>query len=233
VTWTLAHAMWMLALAAVSLLLHSPLVAAVGGAASLGFFVLGNRGRFTAQGPFGAANAVTSLRLALVVAIAASTRAGPALAIALVLFLALDGVDGYLARVTRAGSRFGARYDMETDALLVLVAGLKLFAAGRLGAFVVIPGLLRYTYAAAVVLLPEGRGEAPRSLLGRSVFAVVVLAFSVSAWPLLERHGAVTATATALIVLSFARGVLYTWGPQNLGAGLAEPPDGEPRGRPG
>jgi len=213
----------MLVLAGVAALVRNPGLAAAGGAASLVFWVLRHRGRFTARGPFGAANCVTSLRLALVVVIAAAPHAGPALAAAFVLFLALDGVDGYLARITSSASAFGARYDTETDALFVLVAGLELFSAGRLGAFIVVPGLLRYAYVAAVALLPEGRGEAPRSLLGRSVFAVVVLAFAVSAWPLGAQHALLAAAATVLVVLSFARSALFTWGPR--GVAVAPPLD--------
>jgi hypothetical protein len=50
-----------------------------------------------------------------------------------ILALTLDGVDGWLARLRGTQSRFGARFDMETDALLVLVLSVPRLAvrAGR------------------------------------------------------------------------------------------------------
>ena len=51
---------------------------------------------------------------------------GPGLAL-VVVALALDWVDGQVARRTGTCSAFGARFDMETDAFLILV--LSAYAA--------------------------------------------------------------------------------------------------------
>ena len=47
---------------------------------------------------------------------------------------ALDGVDGWVARRTRTASAFGARFDMETDALLILVLSALVWRVGKAGA---------------------------------------------------------------------------------------------------
>ena len=75
---------------------------------------------------FGAANLVTTARAALMALVAALAGvAGTAdalwLAIGLTTIVALlDGMDGWLARRTGMASEFGARFDMETDAALIL-----------------------------------------------------------------------------------------------------------------
>src|SRR5690606_30208717 len=80
---------------------------------------------------FGYANFVTAFRGALV------SLTGPTVScfdslhqadtvlwvlVGVVVFaLALDGIDGYLARKYRQESELGARFDMEVDALLILI----------------------------------------------------------------------------------------------------------------
>src|SRR5215510_11499311 len=76
---------------------------------------------------FGPANAVTTVRAALASLMlgligepTGPTVAWTAASLASAATL-LDGVDGFLARRTRMSSTFGARFDMEVDALVVLV----------------------------------------------------------------------------------------------------------------
>ena len=80
---------------------------------------------------FGAANIVTSARLALVALLAATHRRartrrrsrGPPPCWQS-RWTVLDGTDGWLARRSGVVSAFGARFDMETDALLIMVLAL-------------------------------------------------------------------------------------------------------------
>lgn len=65
------------------------------------------------------------------------------------VFLLADGVDGKLARRQGTVSPFGARFDLEVDALFVLIAGILLLRAEQLGPWVLITGLLRYGYLLA------------------------------------------------------------------------------------
>src|SRR5258708_2988012 len=108
----------MLVLAAVAWKLGDTRIAPCGGAASLGIFVAAHSGEWTPGGRFGLANAVTALRIVLIVVFASLPSLGPAASLTLAAFLCLDGVDGFIARrppVT--ASKFGAQFDMETDAL--------------------------------------------------------------------------------------------------------------------
>ena len=57
--------------------------------------------------------------------------------------VALDGVDGALARGRNETSAFGARFDMETDALLILVLAALVWQHGKAGVWI----LLRRTAA--------------------------------------------------------------------------------------
>ena len=113
---------------------------------------------------FGAANQVTVARGALVALLAGligeHTVAGaPWLALALATVVAVfDGVDGWLARRTGMASDFGARFDMETDALLILVLALLAWQFGKAGVWVLSSGLLRYGFVAAGLALPWMRG---------------------------------------------------------------------------
>ena len=78
-----------------------------------------------------------------------------ALAMALATVVAvLDGIDGWLARRTGMASDFGARFDMETDAALIMVLALLAWQFGKAGVWVLASGLLRYA------LRRRGRGAA-------------------------------------------------------------------------
>ena len=93
---------------------------------------------------FGPANYVTTIR-AILVALAAGVIGYPAtpevlwVVIGLVGVMgALDGLDGWLARRTAMESAFGARFDMETDALLVLVLSVLVWQHEKAGAWVLV-----------------------------------------------------------------------------------------------
>ena len=120
--------------------------------------------------------------------------------------LALDAVDGAVARRTVATER-GARFDMETDAAAVLV--LSLAAAPVVGAWVVLAGLLRYSWAAAGLLQPALRAPLPFSQSRRVVAGVqgpALLAAVVPGVPVTVAV-AVCATALAALLWSFGRDV--------------------------
>ena len=79
--------------------------------------------------------------------------------------LALDAVDGWVARRTGTVSELGARFDMEVDAFLILV--LSAYVADSLGGWVLAIGLMRYAFAAAGWVLPWLRGRAPAAVLAQ------------------------------------------------------------------
>ncbi len=160
-----------------------------------------------------AANAVTSARLLLVVLLAiwpCSPVAGPqplAAGCAFVVF-ALDGMDGWLARRLQQSSAFGARYDMETDACFIAVLATVAWQTGAAPALALLAGALRYFYVLGLALLQASDADAPRSTLGRFIFAVVVVAFTAAlAW--LPYHVPLVLLANALLVYSFGRS--FAW----------------------
>jgi hypothetical protein len=104
---------------------------------------------------FGPANQVTAARAVFVGLIAGligevSEPAVAAVAAAgAIAVTAMDGVDGWLARRTKMSSAFGARFDMEVDALLILILSVLAWQYEKAGAWVMLSGLLRYVFVLA------------------------------------------------------------------------------------
>jgi hypothetical protein len=125
---------------------------------------------------FGLANLVTLARGALTLLLLAllGAPAGTALgwlAVALgIAAVALDGVDGQLARSRGEVSDFGARFDMETDALLILVLAALVWQLDKAGAWILLAGLLRYLFVPRAM---SGRGSSDhcRRVAGGKRFA--------------------------------------------------------------
>jgi phosphatidylglycerophosphate synthase len=80
------------------------------------------------------------------------------LAIIAAVILILDGLDGTVARRTGMASPFGARFDMETDALFVLAICWLVMATGQAGAWMLAFGSLRYAFLLAGMRLPQLNG---------------------------------------------------------------------------
>jgi phosphatidylglycerophosphate synthase len=206
------HAVWMLAATGASLASGNALPAAAAGALSLCTSVLLHRGHWTPSGALGAGNALTLLRLAMIVALAplCLQPPGPAAALLVLAIFTLDGVDGWLARKRGQASLFGAHLDMECDALLVLLCALVLYQHDRLSAFILVPGLLRYLYVIFLLLVPAAGGEAPRSNIGRYAFSAMVVSLIASLWPL-PLHVPFAQFASLAIAASFARSLYYSF----------------------
>lgn len=132
---------------------------------------------------FGAANAVTLARLVGTCWIVALTVEAALIGLAtgerlLVIALAsvclvLDGVDGRLARSRGEVSDFGARFDMETDALLLLSMSLVVPLLGIAGWWVVAIAGLRYSYLVASWFVPSLRIPLTDKVARRKTIAVV------------------------------------------------------------
>jgi phosphatidylglycerophosphate synthase len=125
-----------------------------------------------ARGPagFGIANQVTLLRAGLVCLAGGALLAGEptaslgwSLAALVATALSLDAVDGFLARRLDLASHFGARFDLEVDALLLLVLAMLVWQAGKVGPWVLAIGLVRYLFVLAGWLLPRLRCPLPPS----------------------------------------------------------------------
>ena len=185
--------------------------------AAIGAVVLGRLAAFHPHPRFGLGNAVTLVRaggtavivaLAVEPALVAGDAAWSALGLALAL-LALDGVDGWLARRQGLVSAFGARFDLEVDALLVLaLAGLAL-GLGKAGPWVLAIGLMRYAFAAAGWLMPALAAPLPPSERRRAVCALEIAVLALLLAPPLAPPASALLAAAALAALaaSFATDV--------------------------
>ena len=180
--------------------------------------LLGRALRRSGRLGLGAANQVTLGRATLVggvAALAADAVRGPVPVAAVVVLatvaLVLDGVDGQVARRTGSETPLGARFDMEIDAVLILV--LSVVVAGSLGAWVLAIGVLRYAFVAAARALPWLRGSLPPRFSRKVVAAVQGIALVVAASGLLPGVLAVALVAAALASLlwSFGRDIAGLW----------------------
>lgn len=170
---------------------------------------------------FGAANQVTLIRGTLVAMLAGliGETADIALA-ALVTAVAtgiavLDGVDGWLARRLCLASAFGARFDMETDALLIMVLAVLAWQFGKAGVWVLGSGLLRYAFVATGTALPALRRPLPSSKRRKAVAVAQVVALIVAVAPFVpaEVTAPVAAIALGALTISFLVDVVWLFSP--------------------
>lgn len=172
---------------------------------------------------FGYANLVTAVRASMICLIGATVFLADgfgssngilwSLILLTSLALLLDGADGYLARRTREASELGARFDMEMDALLILILSAGVFHLGKAGAWVLLIGLMRYAFVLAQLLLPRLRGSLAPSfrrqlicVIQVGVLCSLLLPFVV---PPLSAFAA--SAALALLVYSFALDIRALW----------------------
>jgi phosphatidylglycerophosphate synthase len=118
---------------------------------------------------FGAANRITLLRVAFTALAAAAIGEMPDAALSwsivafITLTLFLDGFDGYVARRTDSMSAFGARFDMETDAALIMVLSLLSWQFGKAGIWILAAGGMRYAFVLSASVLHWMRAPLPPS----------------------------------------------------------------------
>jgi phosphatidylglycerophosphate synthase/uncharacterized membrane protein YbhN (UPF0104 family) len=177
--WTFANALSMLVATALVLWLSYPPLLAFVGALCFFFLVAQARGNWTPTGSFGLPNTVTTLRLVLTMAmlLAFAREPGWVLAAVGLVNLLLDVVDGWLARRSGLSGEFGARYDIEADALLVLALGVLLHHRGLAGPWVILAGAWRYLYVLSPLVFPTNNGEAKRSRHGRAAYVLMLASF--------------------------------------------------------
>lgn len=172
---------------------------------------------------FGAPNRVTSVRAALTALCGGLAAVAPALdaqdrwlwafvAMATTALL-LDGVDGWLSRRLRLSSAFGARYDMEIDALLILLLALAAWRLDKAGAWILAIGAMRYGFVAAGHAWPWLAAKLPPSRRRQAICVVQGIALCVALAPAVPHpYSALPAAlALALLVASFALDVRWLW----------------------
>jgi phosphatidylglycerophosphate synthase len=166
---------------------------------------------------FGPANQITTVRALLVSIVASYIGEGTDPAAAMTAAAAataatmLDGVDGWLARRTRMASAFGARFDMEIDALLVQVLAVLAWQFGKAGAWVLTSGLLRYAFVAAGWVWPWIERPLFPSLRRKTICIVQIAALIVVLLPPITPPVSAIVAAGALAVLAYSFLVDTVW----------------------
>jgi phosphatidylglycerophosphate synthase len=125
--------------------------------------------------------------------------------------LVLDAVDGYVARRTRSATGFGARFDMEVDAFLLVA--LSVYVSRSLGWWVLAIGAMRYAYVVGGWIWRWLCRPAPPRYWCKVVAAIQGIVLTVAASGLLPRmlNLVAVACALALLVESFGRDILWQW----------------------
>jgi phosphatidylglycerophosphate synthase len=166
----------------------------------------------------GWASWITLIRATLAVGVAALTAASFERAVAVTtvvtlasVALALDFVDGWIARRTATESALGAKLDGEVDAFLILVLSIEV--APTAGGWVLAIGLARYAFLAAGWRLHWMRAPLPRRDWRKTVTASQGVALVIAASGVAPSWLSRVLLAVALVVLveSFGRDVWWLW----------------------
>jgi len=166
----------------------------------------------------GVANSVTLARATLavgaatLVAEAFDHRAAVAMLVSIAAAaLALDAIDGWIARRTKTTAAFGARFDGEVDAFLILV--LSVYVSRSAGNWVLIIGAARYVFFAAGWPLPWMRARLPPRSWRKFVAATqgVVLTVAAAHVVPMALTRAVLVGSLVLLAESFGRDVVWLW----------------------
>ena len=170
----------------------------------------------TGMSALGPANQVTLGRAILVggvTALAVTSLTAdiprPVLVTLIGVALALDGVDGQVARRTGSTSALGARFDMEIDAFLILV--LSVFIGDRFGWWTVAIGAFRYAFVAASWALPWLTAALPPRFSRKVVAALQGVVLVTATAGLLPYGVARSAVIVALASLTWSFGRDIRW----------------------
>lgn len=159
---------------------------------------------------FGTANQLTTVRAAFCALLAgligesvSDILVATGAAVGLVV-LTLDGLDGWLARRTKMASAFGARFDVEVDALLIQTLAILAWQGGKAGPWIVLSGLLRYGFVAASWLLPWMQRPLTPTSRGRIICVVQTAALVVVLAPGMTPPLSSTIAAFALAAMCYS-----------------------------
>lgn len=166
---------------------------------------------------FGLANRITTARAFFVALLAGfigeATHSGIAASAVGIGALAttLDGVDGWAARRTRSESPFGARFDLEVDALLVQVLSILVWQQGKAGAWVLLSGLLRYLFGAAGWMFPWLQRPVAPNLQRKAICIIQITGLLVALLPSITPPASAFIAAVALMILTYSFVVDTVW----------------------
>jgi phosphatidylglycerophosphate synthase len=166
---------------------------------------------------FGPANQVTLVRAIMTVLVLALVAESPNLAVTWLavavatVALALDGIDGWLARRHGDSSAFGARFDMETDALLIFSIAALSWQQGKAGAWILAAGLLRYLFLASGQLLSWMQRPLPDRRRRRVICVVQIISLILCLLPLVPTPLSSVAALIGLTLLTASFAIDIQW----------------------
>jgi phosphatidylglycerophosphate synthase len=191
-----------------ALLRVPPAVIAIAPVLTFGALIAWCHRAWTPRGGFGAANATTLLRLLIILGLILLPGLGSGLQFALALSaLALDGLDGWLARMLGLSSEFGEYFDKEVDSIFTLILGMMLFREGLLGAWILIPGGMRYAFVLFIKFVRPPKVKETGTTMGKIVCVMVVSALMICLLPVSRVRAPLAITATLVLFGSF----VYSW----------------------
>ena len=167
----------------------------------------------------GAANQITLVRATLVIPTAALVlQPAPFEAMALwwiagvaAVAIALDGLDGLVARRSGQETGFGARFDMELDSFLMLALSALVWRAGRADAWVLLVGAPRYLFVAAGWIWSALTAELPPRFRRKTVCVVQGIALILCLAPIVPPELVLPVAAGALALLAYSFAVDVVW----------------------
>lgn len=171
--------------------------------------------RLRLGGPWTPADTVTACRLALIVVCVCQIIHSPpglnwSAVIIGALALALDGLDGFVARRTQV-TEAGAGFDETVDALFILILGLALVPMW--GWWTALPGMYYYAFRFITVLRPQWQQRLPFSQMRKVVAAAQGVLLITAASPLALAHEWVgfgaAGLALAALTWSFGRDIVW------------------------
>lgn len=170
------------------------------------------------QRDFGPANRATLLRATLVIVLVASAPFADQFAqslwfygIVATIALLLDGVDGAVARATHSQTAFGARFDMELDAALLLGLCVAVVALEKAGGWVLALGAMRYVFLIAALFWQWLNRPLPESFRRKTICVWQLVTLMVAILPPVSPMLAGTALTTAMLLLCWSFLVDIRW----------------------
>lgn len=175
------------------------------------FFIKENKNAWGKLPFFGLANVITTIRLLLVLSLASGkilfTDDGFFWAVLIIPLL--DVVDGLVARRRKEESQFGMYYDMEVDALFVMVASIIIYLNHHYMWIVLVPAFLRYFFKFLLFILDrqkkfiESKQKYASIIAGNYFVALVLFSFmnnEATKWYL--------SLSSIMIMMSFAKSTI-------------------------
>ena len=125
--------------------------------------------------------------------------------------LALDGVDGRLARRLGQESAFGARFDLESDAATVLGLSLLVWLCDQAGSWVLAIGLMRYIFVTGSWVWPALAAPLPPRKRRQAVCVAQMAALILAIVPGMPSEWTGPLCLAALVALVYSFAVDIAW----------------------